>query len=354
MPKKSQYPGLRRHVRKGRDGKAYVYWYFDQRKEGKPDIPLGSDYAAAVDKWREIAEGKPRIKGRIREAVQAWLEQKVVASEYPNAGTRRNYTANIKQIDAVFGMMAWHEVELPMLRKYLTSRTNKHDKTKKAGFTANREMAAFQVMWNWARIEGFHKVPWPAHGMSKSKWKNKEEPRRYIVTNEVFDAIYAQAEPMLRDAMDVASATGMRLTDVRTVVLPADSILRLTRASKTGKAADFDVSLSEVLPELLKRRRELKAPHLMLLSMPNGTPVTEAMLRGAYDRARAKAAETAREQERETLAQDIEAMVLRDLRKMAANLAENMAEASRLLQHSSVNVTRLHYRTKADKLRPVR
>jgi hypothetical protein len=354
MPRKSQFPGLRRHVRKGRDGKAYVYWFFDRRKDGEKDIPLGTDYDQAVEKWREIADGKPRVKGRIREGVLAWLEKKVIASEYPNAGTRRNYTANIKRIDEVFGMMAWHEVELPMLRKYLTSRVNKADKTKKAGFTANREMAAFQVMWNWARIEGFHKVPWPAHGMSKSKWKNKEAPRRYVVTNEVFEAIYGEAEPMLRDAMDLASATGMRLTDVRSVVLPADCILHLTKASKTGKATDFDVSLSDVLPELLTRRRTIKAHHLMLLSMPDGKPVTAHMLRGAYDRARAAAAEKAREQGLETLAQDIEAMVLRDLRKMAADLAGSLEEASKLLQHSTLNVTRMHYRTKAEKVRPVR
>jgi hypothetical protein len=351
MPKQTKYPRLRRHVRKTSAGKVHVYFTYDMRHEGKPDIQLGKDYELAIAKWEEIHLKKPRIKGRIREAVQEWVEKKL--PEYDNAGTVRNYKANIKRIDEVFGMMAWHEVELPMLRKYLTSRTNKVDKTKKAGFTANREMAAFQVMWNWARIEGFHKTPWPAHGMSRSKWKNREEPRRYIVTNEVFDAIYAEADQMLQDAMDIASATGMRLTDVRTVVLPADSILHLTGASKTGKAADYDVSLSDVLPELLTRRRAIKAHHLMLLSMPDGKPVTAHMLRGAYDRARAAAAEKAREKS-ETLAQDIEAMVLRDLRKMAANLADSLEEASKLLQHSSSNVTRMHYRTKAEKVRPVR
>jgi integrase len=352
MPKQTKYPRLRRHVRKTSSGNVHVYFSYDMRQDGKPDVPLGKDYELAIAKWEEIHLKKPRIKGRIRQGVQAWLEKKVIASEYPNAGTRRNYIANIGRIDEVFGLMAWHEVELPMLRKYLTSRTNKKDKTKKAGFTANREMAAFQVMWNWARIEGFHKVPWPAHGMSRSKWKNKEEPRRYVVTNEVFDAIYAEAEPMLRDAMDLASATGMRLTDVRKIAMPPGDVLRL-EANKTGKASDFDLSLSEVLPGLLERRRALKAPHVMLLSMPDKTPVTESKLRGAYDRARAAAAEKARNVS-ETFAADIEAMVLRDLRKMAANLAESLEEASKLLQHSSSNVTRMHYRTKAEKVRPVR
>lgn len=353
MPKKTDYPRLRTHVRKGNGGRVHVYWFYDMRREGKPDIPLGKDRSLAIAKWEEIHLKKPRIAGRVQEGINRWLEDAVPG--YTNKGTRRNYTANMVMIGEVFGMMAWDEVTLPMLRKFLTSRKHRKgpDKGKPAPTTANREMAAFQVMWNWAKIEGLHRSVWPAAGMERAKWKNREQARRYTVTNEVFDAIYAEAEPMLRDCMDLASATGMRLTDCRTVTMPAGDLLRL-EANKTGKDADFDLSLSQVLPELIARRRALKAPHLMLLSMPDGKVVTEAKLRGAYDRARVEAAKKAREQGKETLAQDIEAMWLRDLRKMAANLAESLEEASRLLQHSSVNVTRLHYRTKAEKVKPVR
>lgn len=148
-----------------------------------------------------------------------------------------------------------------------------------------------QVMWNWAKIEGLHRSVWPVAGMERAKWKNREQARRYTVTNEVFEAIYAEAEPMLRDCMDLASATRIRLTDCRTVTMPAGDLLRL-EANKTGKDADFDHSLSQVLPELIARRRALKAL-LMLLSMPDGKVVTEAKLRGAYDRARVEAAKKA-------------------------------------------------------------
>ena len=53
-------------------------------------------------------------------------------------------------------------------------------------------------------------------------------------------------------------------------------------------------------------------------------------------------------------AEQIEAMVLRDMRKRAADLAVDDEEASRLLQHSSVGLTRKHYRTRVTKLKPVR
>jgi hypothetical protein len=77
-------------------------------------------------------------------------------------------------------------------------------------------------------------------------------------------------------------------------------------------------------------------------------------LRGAYDRARAKAAAKAREQGREDFARDIEAMILRDMRKYAANLAGSVEEAQKLLQHSSPVTTMKHYRTKAEKVRTTR
>ena len=47
-------------------------------------------------------------------------------------------------------------------------------------------------------------------------------------------------------------------------------------------------------------------------------------------------------------------MFLRDVRKMAANLAESLEHAAQLLQHSSKSTTRIHYRTEVDKVKPVR
>jgi integrase len=73
------------------------------------------------------------------------------------------------------------------------------------------------------------------------------------------------------------------------------------------------------------------------------------MLRTRYDNAR-KAAAIANP----ALAEGIKAMFLRDTRKRAADLADDMGAASELLQHSSQKVTATHYRTKATKLKSVR
>ena len=52
--------------------------------------------------------------------------------------------------------------------------------------------------------------------------------------------------------------------------------------------------------------------------------------------------------------EDLQGLYLRDLRKRAADLAEDMESASKLLQHSNLKLTENHYRTKPVKLKAVR
>lgn len=333
-----KYPRLRSHVRRRKGGEVVTYYAYDMRPDGKPDVQLGRDYDAALVKWRELHEHKPRILGTLEEAFDRF-EADVLQTLDP--GNAKNYRSHLRRLRPVFGSATWDQVDQPILWTYYDKRSNKGQ--------AKKEVRALQFVWNWALRWGMTRIPNPATGMKLKGYGARE----YRPTPEAFDAIYACAEPMLRDCMDLATATGMRLTDCREITLPTGDLLRL-KASKTGKAADFDVSLSDVLPGLLERRRATKTDHLMLLSMPDGTKVTPAKLRGAYDRARAAAALAAESSGDSELAADVRRMILRDCRKVAADLAEDDDEASRLLQHSSVSVTRAHYRSRAVKLKPVR
>lgn len=63
MPRKTKHPGLRTHVRKGRDGQVWVYYYLDRRKEQLPDLPLGKDRDEALKLWDE-ARAKAATKSR--------------------------------------------------------------------------------------------------------------------------------------------------------------------------------------------------------------------------------------------------------------------------------------------------
>jgi hypothetical protein len=80
-------------------------------------------------------------------------------------------------------------------------------------------------------------------------------------------------------------------------------------------------------------------------------------LRHEWDKARAKAVAKARAEstpEAEASARQIGAMWLRGMRKMAADQAADAEAASKLQQHSSVALTRWHYRTRGDALKLVR
>lgn len=336
-----KHPRLRSHSRKRKSGEVVTYYFYDMRHEGKPDVPLGTDFAEAVKKWDEIHNRAPRIVGTLEEAFAAW--EREALPTYTNAETRRGYAKSLRQMRPVVGTSTWDAVDLPMIKSYLKARTAKTQ--------ANREMALLSVIWNWARGEGYTRLPWPAAGMEKSKWKNPEKPRKVKVLDEIWEAIRYEGEQALQDCMDLASSTGMRLTDCITVLKPRTDILHL-EASKTGKEAEWDLSLSQVLPGLLARRRALDADHLMLLSLPSGKPLTLGKLRTRWDTARARAAVKAGIHGDEDAVRAIRAMYLRDARKRAAQKSGSLEEASALLQHSSTRLTERHYGG-VRKLKPV-
>ncbi len=198
MPKKSKHPRLRTHIRKGAAGQVWVSYWYDMRQEGLPDVSLGTDYDEAIKQWHEIHEHKPRIAGTIMEAMTRWESEAL--SGYSNPETCKSYARQLKRIAPVFGPATWDSVKLHHLTQYLEDRSAKTQ--------ANREMAVFQIVWNFARKKGLTELPWPAAGMEKSRWRNQEPPRQIDVTDALFAAIYEQANGTLRDVMDLASATG--------------------------------------------------------------------------------------------------------------------------------------------------
>jgi hypothetical protein len=319
-----------------------TYYFYDMRPDGKADVPLGTDFDEALKKWDEIHNRAPRIAGTLEEAFTAW--ERDVLPTYTNQHTRKGYAKSLRFLRPAFGEGTWDAIDLPALKIYLRHRT--------AATQANREMALLSIIWNWARGEGFTSLPWPASGMERSRWKNTEKPRRVKVLDEIYEAIYVEGDQALKDCMDVASATGMRLTDCIKVLLPRGDVLRL-EASKTGKEAEWDLSLSQVFPDLLARRRALGADHLMLLSAEDGRPLNLSMLRWRWDNARSRAAVKAGLANDDELVRGIRGLFLRDMRKRAAQKSVSLEAAAELLQHDSKRTTEKHYGG-VRKLRPVR
>jgi hypothetical protein len=135
------------------------------------------------------------------------------------------------------------------------------------------------------------------------------------------------------------------------VLLPKGDTLHL-EASKTGKEAEWDLSLSTTLPDLLRRRRAMDADHMMLLSTAKGQPVELRKLGYQWDKARKRAAVKAGLANDDELVRQIKALYLRDARKRAAQKSESLEAASELLQHSDKRLTERHYGG-VRKLKPV-
>jgi len=339
----NKHPRLRHHSRRRKSGRVVTYYFYDMRGTGEPDVPLGTDYDEAIKRWDEIHNRKPRIAGTLEEAFSQWEAE--VLPAYKSAETKKGYAKSLRRIRPAFGKSTWDAVTFAHLKAYLKARSAK--------VQGNREMALLSVIWNWARGEGMTALPWPAAGLERSKWKNREEARTFEVTDALFSAVYEKADQTLRDCMDISTATGLRITDARLITVPQDGRLRF-QASKTSKPAYFDVAASAVLSAIWQRRKSVKAMHIMFLSTPTGRPVSYSMLRSRWDSARKAAAEQVEKAGDEDLAHAIRAMYLRDMRKRASDLAGTVSEAAELLQHSSQEVTKRHYRTRAVRLKAVR
>lgn len=331
MPKTSKYPKLRTHIKRGKAGQVWTSYWYDMRGTGKPDIPLGSDYQEALKKWDEVHNDRPRIAGTLEEAFRKWEQEELPGHKEE---TRKGYTRHLAKIRPVFGPATWDAVSGKDIYGYLQKRSAKTQ--------GNREMALLSVIWGKARVWGMVEAPFPLY--RSGKWKHKESKRQVEVTDEAFDAIYKHADAVLRDAMDLATATGLRVRDVLGLRLSDVRGTRLVvEANKTGKRVEFDLSASAVLPAIIERRKQAKAPHLFLLTFGDRI-VTERMLRDRFAEARDKAAKEVPE---------VAGMFMRDCRKRAAQLADSLQEASRLLQHSSTALTASVYRG-GEKVKPVR
>jgi hypothetical protein len=330
MPKTSKHPRFRVNIRRGKGGQVWTSYSFDMRGTGRPDVSLGSDYAAALVEWAKLRDNIPRVRGTIEEAFERWEREEL--PRYANDTTRRNYAQNLRKLRPVFGPATWDGVRVSTIAEYLRKRTAK--------VQANREKALLSVIWGKAREWELTALPFPAY---KMRLKNPEHAQDVEVTQAAFDAVYRHAPQFLQDAMDLASSTGLRVRDciALRVTDSRDGVVRVV-ANKTGKRAQFGTAGS-VLQGLIERRAAQKPPHIFLLTHGN-MQVTERMLTDAWARARAKALPDCPE---------VEGLMLRHMRKFAAQQAGSLQEAQQLLQHGSAATTARHYRG-SEKLRPVR
>lgn len=329
MPKKTQYPGLRARVRKGKSGKVWTGYYYCAPGQ-KGEIALGTEFEAAVAEWDRIRNKAPLRRGTLSEAFDKF-EKEIIPTK--GAANARDYKQHLKALRPVFDTATWGTIRRPVLQAYMDRRSAKPQGVK--------EIKLLGYIWECARTWGLVHTDNPIRG-----WKiGKTLVREVEVTDAQFDALYAAGDQVLKDVLDVMTATGLRLGDVLKLQITdvRGEVLKV-RANKTQKVIEFFIAGS-VLERVIADRKKSKALHFKLLTTERGKEVTPATLRRRWGDARAKVAQSMPE---------VSSVFLRDMRKRAANLAGTDAEAAQLLQHSNKELTMTHYRTRGEKVRPVR
>jgi len=340
-----------RRVRKLKSGKIWIGYYYDGRdlSTGKRlEIPLGVDLDVAKLEWAKL-DRKPVPKiVRLMNHLFDRYERDVIPNK--KQSTQRENLLALKQLRNAFGDAPVEAITPQAIAQYRDARTAK--------VRANREIALLSHVYNMAREWGVTAMVNPATGVRK----NKEVPRDFYATPEIWDAVYSKAVPELRDAMDLAYLTGQRPSDVlRMRVADVTDGFLLVAQGKTSKklkirlmAGEALNGLGQLVARLLEahRARGVISPYLIVTE--SGRHLTKVMLRHRFDDAREAAVSKALANRDPALAESIRSFQFRDIRPKAASEIDDLADASRLLGHSDRRITETVYRRVGEIVKPTR
>lgn len=301
-----------------------TYYFYDTGGKPRHEIPLGTDYILAVQQWAQLQQAQPTEQMTV-----AWLIGRYMASpSYQDlgTGTQTDYKFAIDKIMEAFGDAPLDKVKPSHVVLYIEKRTatSKH--------RALREKAVLSMLYNWA-IEREFATFNPA-GVLKTK---RLPGRKHVyIHDEMFDALYEQAPPDLKDAIDLAYYMGQRPIDLLslTLVKIRDDMMEY-RQSKTGTPQRIALvgGLAEVIERIQKRKAEHKVESLFLLVNERGQKMTKSMLRSRFEKARLTAGIAGKD------------FQFRDLRRKSGSDLRDQAgldAAQDLLGHSSQAMTE-HY-----------
>jgi integrase len=354
-------PGMRARPR----GKL-VHYYLDTGGKPRKEIPLGSDYVLAVQKWAELTSQKKPVSG---EGTFAYVLGRYWEDVIPTKAPR---TQQDNEAEKVMLLKFFNDPPAPLdsiepvhIRQFLDWRVReakaaavaRNVERVKAGRSAqpvpanigqvraNREKALFSHIWNYARQHGFTKLPNPCAGIKGFR----ETGRDAYVGDELLARVMKHAVQPLRFALRLAQITGQR---------PAD-VLRMSEAhivggslnvsqGKTGAKLRIVIAgeLQTLLEEIREYKAGLKVRALPLLVNESGQPLTRFMLRDRFDAAR------------DAAGVDKALFQFKDLRAKAATDMDDSGgtrAAQALLGHTTETMTSAYIRHKVGKkVQPLR
>lgn len=345
-------PRMRRRAQ--RSGR--TFYYYDAGGKPRKEIPLGSDYVTAIQRWAELeADNTVSAAVTFRDAALRYLKE-VLPTKAPNT-----QKGNLGELEVLYEFfddppVLLEDIEPQHIRQYRSWRMEKTrtwytDKGRTppadaGGVRANRELALFSHIFNYAREMGLTSAPNPSAGVRKTR----EDGRDVYVEDEVYAAVYAVADQPLRDAMDLAYLAGQRPAD--TLSLDERDIKEGAleiQQGKTGKKLRITIEgeLAKVIARIRQRKASYKVVATALIVNERGQPLGRDALRSRFDKARDEAGVP------KNLFQ------FRDLRAKAgtdkADSAGDIRQAQRQLGHTSVTMTEHYVRNRrGDKVGPTR
>lgn len=332
-----------------KSGKIWTGYYYNGRDANgkRKEIPLGGDLDQAKVEWARLERRAPPKPSHLLGS----LFDRYVKEIIPTKGlrTQSDNMKELKQLRKAFEKAPIDSITPQVVAQYRDARTAK--------VRANREIALLSHMFTIAREWGLTSNANPCFGVRR----NKEKPRDYYAGEIVWNAVYTEAVQELKDAMDLAYLTGQRPADVLKVAttdLNADFLM--VKQGKTKKKlrlrledAGVQSALSAFINDLQERRALAGIKTSTLITNTSGLRMSQQMLRNRWDEAREKAAIKAGADGDSSLAVLIREFQFKDIRPKAASEIE-LAHASRLLGHSTEEMTKKVYRRVGEIVKPTK
>lgn len=343
-------PRMIRRTRKRKNGNIWVGYYYNGRDAAgnRVEIPLGGDLDEAKVEWARLDRKATPKPAHLMDRLFDDYESKIMPKLTP--GTQADYEKGLRQLRKVFIGAPIDAITPQVIAQYRDARTAK--------IRANREIALLSTMFTFGREWGLTEKANPCFGLRR----NKEMPRDFYAGDIVWDAMYAQAPPELRNAMDLAYLTGQRPADVlKATVTDINNGFLMVGQGKTQKRLRIRLhdgvtasDLSVFLDTLLERKSTAGIKSSCLITNEVGLRMSYAMLRNRWDETRDKAAMKAELDGDPSLANTIRQFQFRDIRPKAASEIDDIGHASRLLGHSTQEMTKKVYRRVGEVVRPTK
>ena len=338
-----------RRIRKGKAGQIWTSYYYSGRDAAgnRKEIPLGADLDQAKVEWARLERKAPLKPNHLMGYVFDRYEKEIIPGK--SLRTQSDNYKELKQLRKAFESAPIESITPQVVAQYRDARTAK--------VRANREIALLSHSFTIAREWGLTDKANPCFGVRR----NKEKPRDFYAGEIVWNAVYTEAVQELKDAMDLAYLTGQRPADVlKIATTDLNNGFLLIGQGKTEKRlrlrledAGIQSGLSAFIDNLLERRALNGVRTSTLITNASGLRMSQQMLRNRWDDAREKAAIKAGADGDSALAVSIRQFQFKDIRPKAASEIE-LGHASRLLGHSTEEMTKKVYRRVGEIVRPTK